>query len=706
MRAKRVRKEGYSLYLLFLLYAFNLIVVRVTHASDYDVQNPDFSHNTIYQIVTDRFNDGNKLNNPVGNLFDKNDNRKYHGGDWEGIIKKIEDGYLTELGISAIWISSPVENITTIDPSNNSASYHGYWGRDFFAPNKAFGDINDFKRLIDTAHNNGIKVIIDFAPNHTSTAEFKDMKFYEDGVLLKHGEFLGSYNNDPLKLFNREGWTDFSSYENGIYHSLFGLADLDHSNNIVDEYMKEAIKYWLDLGIDGIRVDAVKHMSFGWQKNWLSSIYEKRNVFIFGEWFTNSDNNDYLMTEFTNKNGMSLLDFRFANSVRELLTNKNYTMYKFYNMILQTQREFSEVNDQVTFVDNHDMSRIYSLTKDNKLVNIAHAILLTSRGVPTIYYGSENYLPGASDPDNRASIETFSKTSNSYKIISKLAMLRKESSAVAHGNTVERWINDNIIIYERQFGDDVVLVAINRSGDTYSVKNAKTNLPDRKYNDYLGDLQNGSNIMVKDGVIENIDIKPYSVSVWYAKSKKKEAELGDIDPSIAIQGNRISISGMNLKNHIREINIEGKKARIVKKTDSYIEFIVPKISAGNRKINFITIDGKIKTKEIEILSKSQVAHRFILENGYTRFGESIYVIGNIHELGSWNTGEAIGPFFNDTKSVAKYPNWFFDVNLPENTEIEYKFIKKDQNGNIVWESGLNRYLRTTDKSGRTTDRWR
>lgn len=125
-----------------------------------DVSNKgEYSTDVIYQIVTDRFYDGDTSNNPSGDIFDKSDMKKYHGGDWEGIIDKINDGYLINMGISALWISSPVENITTVDPSNNCASYHGYWAKDFFKTNTAFGDIDDFADLVTTAHNHGIKVI-------------------------------------------------------------------------------------------------------------------------------------------------------------------------------------------------------------------------------------------------------------------------------------------------------------------------------------------------------------------------------------------------------------------------------------------------------------------------------------------------------------------------------------------------------------------
>lgn len=143
-----------------------------------------FSTDVIYQIVTDRFFDGDTGNDYAADIFDKNDAKKYHGGDWAGITDKIEDGYLTNLGVSALWISSPVENISTIDPSNGCASYHGYWAKDYFKTNEYFGSFNDFTTLVTTAHEHGIKIVIDFAPNHTSTAEYGTMRTFLRMVLF------------------------------------------------------------------------------------------------------------------------------------------------------------------------------------------------------------------------------------------------------------------------------------------------------------------------------------------------------------------------------------------------------------------------------------------------------------------------------------------------------------------------------------------
>lgn len=88
--------------------------------------NSSMSTDVIYQIVTDRFVDGDSSNNPSGEIYDKNNLKKYHGGDWVGITQKINEGYFTNMGVSAIWISSPVQNSDYIDPSNGCAPYHGY----------------------------------------------------------------------------------------------------------------------------------------------------------------------------------------------------------------------------------------------------------------------------------------------------------------------------------------------------------------------------------------------------------------------------------------------------------------------------------------------------------------------------------------------------------------------------------------------------
>ena len=125
---------------------------------------------------------------------------------------------------------------------------------------------------------------------------------------------------------------------------------------------------WLDLGVDGIRVDAVKHMPMGWQSNWLSDIYEKHETFVFGEWFHGGTTNDPEMTGFANESGMGLLEFRLANAIRGACGDLSMNMQDLYNVMVDRETSYKEINDQVTFIDNHDMSRFMTLANGNNRV--------------------------------------------------------------------------------------------------------------------------------------------------------------------------------------------------------------------------------------------------------------------------------------------------------------------------------------------------
>lgn len=694
------------IFIFTLGIIYNIIPVQAASAAeDAAVTNTaSFSTDVIYQIVTDRFFDGNPSNNPTGSIFDKSNLQKYHGGDWAGITQKLNEGYFTGMGVTALWISSPVENISTIDPSNNCASYHGYWAKDFFKTNPYFGSVNDFQTMISTAHALGIKIVIDFAPNHTSTAEYGTMTFPEDGALYKNGTYLGGFKNDTLGLFNHESWTDFATLENGIYHSMYGLADLNHQNPTVDTYMKEAIQKWLNLGVDGIRVDAVKHMAAGWQKNWLSSIYSYKPVFVFGEWFNGGVAADSDMTKFANDSGMSLLDFRFANAVRNTLGSSSSTMKDLYNVISATASDYEEVNDQVTFIDNHDMSRFMTLASNNqRAVDNAYVLLLTSRGVPTIYYGSEQYATGTTDPNNRGDMPSFNTNSTAYRVISQLAPLRKTNPALAYGTTTERWLNDDVIIYERQFGNNVVLTAVNRNQSrSYSISGLYTNLPQNTYSDVMqGTLGGGSITVSNGGAVNTFTLGAGQSAVWqYTATNTATPIVGNVDPMMGVAGNTVTITGRGFGNTQGTVTFGTNNVQVVSWADSTIKAIIPNVTAGKYAIKITTSTGAVSNQYggFEVLSGTQISTRFKVNNATTNYGTNIYLVGSVYELGNWDPAKAIGPLFNNTSTIGMYPTWFYDVNVPAGTTIQYKFIKKDASGNVVWESGNNHTI-TTPSTG-------
>jgi len=708
-RIMKTRKRFFLSLVSLVMLAFGVSPARAT--SDTGVANKqNFNTDVIYQIVTDRLLDGNAANNPAGASFsaDCSQRKLYCGGDWKGIQNKIEDGYLTGMGITAIWISQPVENITALINYSgvDNTAYHGYWARDFKKTNAAFGSFTDFTNLIAAAHLKNIKVIIDFAPNHTSPASQTDATFAENGKLYDNGTYLSSYTTDPGVFFHHNGGTDFSTLENGIYKNLFDLADLDHNNATVDTYFKSAIKTWLDLGIDGIRWDAVKHMPFGWQKNMMAYVNGYKPVFSFGEWFLSPNEVDPANHYFANKSGMSLLDFEFAQKVRQVFKDGSDDMTGLNTMITDTASQYAQVNDQVTFIDNHDMARFQVAGANNRKLEQALAFTLLSRGVPAIYYGTEQYMTGTGDPDNRARMTSFSTATTAYKLISKLAPLRKANPAVAYGTTTQRWVNSNVLIFERQFGTSVAVAAINRDlVNATSITGFYTALPAGSYTDVLsGQGLNGNDITVgSGGAVNNFTLAAGAVAVWQYTAAITAPTIAHVGPMMGKPGNTIAIDGRGFgatKGTVYFGATAVTGAGIASWEDTEIKVTVPSIAPGvvavSVKSAALVTSGAYNN--FEILTGPQVTVRFVVNNANTVSGENIYLTGDKYELANWSAATPLGPLFNQV--VYQYPTWYSDVSVPASSVISFKFMKKSA-GPTVWEGGSNHTF-TSPASGTAT----
>lgn len=666
----------------------------------------NFSTDVIYQIFTDRFHDGNPSNNPSGAAFSSTcvSTKLYCGGDWQGITDKINANYFTDLGITALWISQPVENIYSVITYSGVAntSYHGYWGKDFKKTNPAYGTITDFSNLIAAAHAKDIKIIIDFAPNHTSPAMELDPTFAENGKLYDNGTLLSGYTGDTNGYFHHNLGTDFSTLENGIYKNLYDLADINQHNSTIDAYFKDAIKVWLDLGVDGIRVDAVKHMSSGWQKNWMADIYGYKPVFTFGEWFLGTNDADPNNIAFANESGMSLLDFQFGQKVRQVLRDNTDTMYGLDSMLSSTATQYTHINDQVTFIDNHDLPRFQVSGANNRKLEQALALTLTSRGVPAIYYGTEHYLTGNADPDNRAKMPSFATTSTAFNVIKKLAPLRKSNPAMAYGTTQQRWINNDVYIYERKFGDSVAVVAINRNLSTAaSISGLITSLPSGTYTDQLSGILNSGNITVgSGGAVTTFNLPAGGVGVWHYAATHTAPRIGHVGPVMGKPGDTVTINGRGFGSTKGTVYFGATAVTggsITSWEDTEIRVVVPSVAAGKYNVkvrNSSSVDSNVYNN-YNVLTGAQVTVRFIVNNATTSLGENVYLVGNVAEIGSWDPTKAIGPMFNQV--IHSYPTWYFDVSVPAGTALQYKFIKK--NGAVVtWEGGSN-HTYTAPSSG-------
>jgi glycosidase len=657
----------------------------------------NFATDTVYQIVTDRFVDGDASNNPSGGAFSAGCTqlKLYCGGDWQGIINKINDGYLTGMGITAIWISQPVENITALINYSGTlnAAYHGYWARDFKKPNPAYGTVVNFQSLIAAAHAKNIKVIIDFAPNHTSPANQADATFAENGKLYDNGTLLSAYSSDPGAFFHHNGGSDFSTLENGIYKNLFDLADLNHNNATVDTYFRNAIKVWLDLGIDGIRMDAVKHMPFGWQKTLMSYIHGYKPVFSFGEWFLSAGEVDPANHYHANFSGMSLLDFEYAQKVRQVLKDGTADFTSLNATLSATATEYTQVNDQVTFIDNHDMPRFQVAGASGRKLEQALALTLTSRGVPAIYYGTEQYMTGTGDPDNRAKMSSFSTTTTAYKVVAALAPLRKSNPAIAYGTQLQRWLNSNIYIYERKFGSNVAVVAINRDlVNSANISGLITSLPAATYTDKLSGLLNGNSITVgAGGSVPMFNLAAGGVAVWSYSTAITTPTVAHVGPMLGKAGNTITIDGRGFgatKGTVFIGSTPVTGAAITSWEDTEIKAVVAGPKAGSYVVSVQTtiVVSSNAYAGYQVQSGAQVTVRFVVNNATTVSGENVYLTGNQFELTNWSAAAPLGPMFNAV--VYSYPSWYTDVSVPACASLQFKFIKKAA-ASTVWEGGSN-----------------
>jgi glycosidase len=688
-----------------------------------NAQAADFKREVIYQIVIDRFFDGSTANNnpsQSSGLYDstKTNWRLYWGGDLTGIQQKVS--YLAGMGVTAIWILPPVDNLNTNIPDgqgNPTASYHGYQARDFKRIEEHFGDTSntwtDFDNLVTTAHQNGIKVIVDFAPNHSTTDNAGEF-----GALYDNGTFLGNYTSDSNGYFHHNG--NISNFDDRYqlqYYALFDLADLNQENATIDAYLKAAAQQFQQHGVDGFRIDAVKHATWGWEYSFANSIYTYGDSFLFGEWYqgNTSDPLYHDSYKFANKSGISLLDFPLNTAIRDVFGSSNTNFSEIDGVLSTESGNFTWKEDLVTFIDNHDMARFLSINNNNNRLHEAMAFTLTTRGIPCIYYGTEQYLHndtnGGTDPYNRNMMSGFSTTTTAYQLMNKLSTLRHNNPAVSYGSTGQRWINSDVYIYERRFFGSTVLVAINKNdSSSYSITGLNTALPAGTYTDYLNGLLGGSSITVSTGSggnnpVTNFTLAAHTVAVWQLTEGAAPPEVGSIGPTSGQSGVKVTIAGRNFGSTAGSVKFGTTTATINSWTPTQIVCTTPSVTNGVYNVTVTNSSSQVSNGiQYTVLTAKLIPVTFTVNNASpTQVGDYIFLTGNTVELGTWSTtwDGAVGPML-----TPNYPNWFLNASVPAGQTIQFKFIKIAANGTVTWEAGNNhQYTVPTSGTGFVNVNW-
>jgi len=710
-----MRRLTGRLVVFSLLISIPFLTVGSTRAAD-------FKREVIYQILTDRFFDGSSANNnpsQSAGLYDstKTNWRLYWGGDLAGIQQKMS--YLAGMGVTAIWISPPVDNLNTNIPDgggNPTASYHGYQGRDFKRVEEHFGNTSntwtDFDSMVSAAHSNGIKVIVDFAPNH-STADNAG----EFGAFYDSGTLVGNYTSDTNGYFHHNG--NISNFDDRYqlqYYALFDLADFNQEHATVDAYLKAAAQLLQQHGVDGFRIDAVKHATWGWEYSFANSIFTYGDSFLFGEWYQGNTNDPLYHDsyKFANKSGISLLDFPLNTAIRSVFgSNSNFSDID--GVLSQEGTNFLWKEDLVTFIDNHDMARFLTINNNNNRLHEAMAFTLTSRGIPCIYYGTEQYLhndtSGGTDPYNRPMMSAFDTTTTAYKLTGTLSTLRHNNPAIPYGSTGQRWMSNDVYIFERRFFGSTVLVAINKNdSSSTNISGLNTALPAGTYSDYLTGLLGGSGITVTSGSggnnpVTNFTLPAHTVAVWQFTEGTAAPEVGSIGPTSGQAGVKVTIAGRNFGASAGSVKFGTTTATINSWSATQIVCTTPSVTNGVYNVT-VTNSGSQVSNGIQytVLTAKLIPVTFTVNNATpTSTGDYIFLTGNTIELGQWSTtwDGAVGPML-----TPNYPNWFLNVSVPAGQTIQFKFIKIAAGGGVTWEAGSNHsYTVPTSGTGFVNVNW-
>lgn len=459
----------------------------------------DVRAETLYFVFTDRFCNGDPDNdfgdNPEGTDPSHANWLRYWGGDLAGLVSKLD--YLAALGVSAIWISPIFDQIDAVcdDAGRLAAPYHGYWTKDFkridehLLPrsewHRPFADRDTlFDRLLVEAHARGIKVLLDVTCNHTHAGAPGTPK----GELFDDGKYLLSYDDDKLGWYSHHGpIRDWNNPLELIRGELRGLADLNEDVWTYRAYILDAMVGWLDRGVDGFRIDAVKHMALSFWQELSATLHKRRpEVFLFGEW-AGLGHWDARGVHFANASGMSLLDFDFQYAVADVLCRGQH--WRRLAEVFHHDRAYDDATELVTFLDNHDMPRLLSSGLPPAHLVLAVTLLLTSRGVPCLYYGTEQSLhddtDGGNDPYNRPMMVSWDLDTPVARALPRLAALRRRSLAVQRGFTRELLVEHDVFAYARGYDGAFIVVVVNR-GPERTLELSEVLLPDGEYLDVLG----------------------------------------------------------------------------------------------------------------------------------------------------------------------------------------------------------------------------
>ncbi|MES2432103.1 MAG: alpha-amylase family glycosyl hydrolase [Bacteroidota bacterium] len=449
------------------------------------------SKDLMYLIMPDRFSNGDESNDRIVGMKDQTLNRdtvfNRHGGDLQGINNHLQ--YLQDLGITALWLNPVLEN------DMPDRTEHGYAFTDHYTVDKRLGGDQAYQQLIDAVHERGMKIIQDAVYNHVGlyhiTVQDKPMKdwlnewdnytntSYKDQVLFD------SYAVPSQKKIMSDGW--FTRQ----------MPDLNQNNPFVANFLIQHALWTVEqFGIDGWRIDTYAYNDLAFMNRCNKALMDEYpKITLFGEtWVHGVINQSYFCQNTFNipykSNLQATTDFQTLWAIQDAMTKDfgwNDGINRMYTTLAQ-DFVYKDPTRQVIFLDNHDLSRFFStIGGDMNKYKSSLAWLLTSRGIPQLYYGNEIGMMGFTSPNdgyvrkdfiggwkqdsvNKFTIQGRNQQEQAiWQYIATLANYRLSSSALQTGKLMQFLPEDGVYVYFRYDAKQTVMVVMNTSKEEKTV---------------------------------------------------------------------------------------------------------------------------------------------------------------------------------------------------------------------------------------------
>ena len=456
---------------------------------------------TIYFLLTDRFNNGdadNDYKHPED--LSPAPYRGFMGGDIKGITAKIKDGYFTELGVNAIWMTPLVEQIKGATDEGTGLSYpfHGYWARDWTAIDERFGTPDDISEMVTAAHDAGIRIVFDVVANHIGPVtesdkvwpeewvktkpkcDFQTFKGTTDCTLVANLPDIRTESDEEVELppYLVEKWKSEGRYEQEVAELEEWFATTGYKRTAVNYIIKWLVDFIKDYGIDGFRVDTVKHTEpYVWSRLWEAAkkafddwkdeypskklydtefymVGEVYNYFVSGG--REFDFGDQKVDFFDN-GFHALINFDFKTDAK----NEYEDIFSKYNQALSGPLSGKSV---VNYISSHDDGGPYDLHREDPIGSGTK--LLLCPGAVQIYYGDETARSLTVEAQGDATLRSFmnwedldkQSTKQVLEHWQKLGTFRNNHIAVGAGR--HEVINSSPYTFSRTTEDDKVIIAL------------------------------------------------------------------------------------------------------------------------------------------------------------------------------------------------------------------------------------------------------